>query len=167
MRKLQLFGQAVVVAVVIATTGFTSAEAQTQGAPVRRPDKSFWDPVKKPPPWVPKNKSHMDVVKQQPPLRDTGVYSKERKHQGYEHTPAGAFARQQCLKAVAKNREATNKVYTEQKQKQRPQDQGLKQWYDKELRELAEAEQRCGEMRSDEPITQEAHTPRYTLSGHR
>jgi len=66
-----------------------------------------------------------------------------------------------CAQQRAKGQQAVDKVYEKHKQGHHSQgpEESLEQWYDKKNRQLDEAEQRCEDIRSDKPITKEAHIP--------
>jgi hypothetical protein len=64
-----------------------------------------------------------------------------------------------CEQERAKGQKAVDHVYDIQKQGRTQGQENLEQWYEKKKRELAEAEQRCKDIRSDELITKESPIP--------
>jgi hypothetical protein len=61
-----------------------------------------------------------------------------------------------CAEERAKGEQAVDHVYEIQKQGRTQGQENLEQWREKKKRELAEAEQRCKDMRASEPITKES-----------
>jgi len=64
-----------------------------------------------------------------------------------------------CAEERAKGEQAVDHIYQIQKQGCTQGQENLEQWREKKQRELAEAEQRCKDIRADELITKESPIP--------